>query len=288
MRSQSPRQSVFWLPLTLGLLIAAIGCGSEGESADDSPSICVPDGPCEKTLILQCECCESSVIDECKETKTAACASGNLLINLSINQCKQNNQTWETNRRLGANSGDQISPAMLSLICPKGELPVDPCAPSPCQNGGTCAVDADNTAICTCADGFEGPTCETATPPAACAGDFSDGYGPRCCNEFNEPAPALPMAECTDGNWTCAEGALCSCNGEVATANCISACDGKVAGSLVCVFGNHWECMNQTPFFSTDNPNPCQNDGECSADDNGAAVCTCPEGFEGTHCETAI
>ena len=34
------------------------------------------------------------------------------------------------------------------------------------------------------------------------------------------------------------------------------------------------------------NPNPCKNGGTCSYDDDGGAVCKCPEGFEGDKCET--
>ena len=37
--------------------------------------------------------------------------------------------------------------------------PGDPCAESPCQNGGTCLAGADGGATCTCPAGFAGVTC---------------------------------------------------------------------------------------------------------------------------------
>jgi hypothetical protein len=39
---------------------------------------------------------------------------------------------------------------------------VNPCSPNPCLNGGTCN-DSSGTAVCTCASGFNGNTCEQTT-----------------------------------------------------------------------------------------------------------------------------
>ena len=38
-------------------------------------------------------------------------------------------------------------------------LDIDDCAPSPCQNGGTC-IDEVNGYKCDCASGYEGDKCE--------------------------------------------------------------------------------------------------------------------------------
>jgi hypothetical protein len=38
----------------------------------------------------------------------------------------------------------------------------DPCASSPCQNGGQCSVSGTSF-TCTCASGYEGSTCSTVT-----------------------------------------------------------------------------------------------------------------------------
>jgi len=38
---------------------------------------------------------------------------------------------------------------------------VNPCSSSPCLNGGDCIVNADNQAVCICAQGFSGQFCGT-------------------------------------------------------------------------------------------------------------------------------
>ena len=43
---------------------------------------------------------------------------------------------------------------------PTCEAVISPCEPNPCLNGGTCAGDGASF-TCTCAEGFEGPTCTT-------------------------------------------------------------------------------------------------------------------------------
>ena len=38
-------------------------------------------------------------------------------------------------------------------------ISVSPCASSPCENDGTCAVDANGMAVCACKGDYSGPTC---------------------------------------------------------------------------------------------------------------------------------
>ncbi|CAM9396586.1 unnamed protein product, partial [Laminaria digitata] len=37
------------------------------------------------------------------------------------------------------------------------------CANNPCQNGGTCSLDTEGGYVCTCASGYAGMKCQTAT-----------------------------------------------------------------------------------------------------------------------------
>jgi len=78
-----------------------------------------------------------------------------------------------------------------------------PCNPNPCLNGGSCAV-LNNKAVCTCAAGFNGATCENninecASSPCQNGGtcvdgvnSFTcvcpDGYSGATCNVLPQPA----------------------------------------------------------------------------------------------------
>jgi|GEM_PF-4596575 hypothetical protein len=364
-----PRTPIYLLVFVfVALCVFAASCSSGVNPGDESPTLCVVGSDCEQTLLLQCECCDKTLVTECKETTTAACVAGELAVVLSVNECQINNDSWALSLSHGNNPCDLFVEARLEYLCPYDNVPKDPCdpnpclnkascatgedgaalctctegfegdlcenaiapdlcdpspclnkatcstgddgaalctctdgfegdlcenaiasdpcEPNPCQNDGTCGLGDDGEAVCTCTEGFEGDTCEIVSTPTACEGDYSTDYGPSCCNEFNEDPQGGGLAECVDGEWVCSEGQLCTCNDQPATTNCVSACDGQEASPLVCVYGDHWECMNQTPFFSTEPLNPCQNDGICSANDKGAALCACPDGFEGDFCET--
>lgn len=51
-------------------------------------------------------------------------------------------------------------------MCPPGsggvncEVPLDPCHPDPCKNGGECIPSASDDMRCRCLVGFFGPLCE--------------------------------------------------------------------------------------------------------------------------------
>ena len=49
-----------------------------------------------------------------------------------------------------------ISKSILGDKCDKA----DECAKSPCQNGGTCHLDAKNHAVCTCTNGWSSNHCD--------------------------------------------------------------------------------------------------------------------------------
>lgn len=59
----------------------------------------------------------------------------------------------------------------------------DPCAASPCQNGGTCVPDG-SVAVCVCAAGYEGATCAMFLE--------LEGLAVRC-RASAEPQPLRPL-----------------------------------------------------------------------------------------------
>ena len=88
-----------------------------------------------------------------------------------------------------------------------------------------------------------------------CPGSFSGTEGPGCCSNPNETGNDLGRATCgTDGVWTCASGAVCTCNGDSAQYECVDACDGSLSALPACVYSDHWECMNTTPVSTDDCP----------------------------------
>jgi hypothetical protein len=78
--------------------------------------------------------------------------------------------------------------------CSSTAPPIDACSPTPCLNGGKCTSAPDGF-ICTCAPGFEGPTCETNTNdclsnPCLNGGTCADlvlGFTCACAPGFEGP-----------------------------------------------------------------------------------------------------
>ena len=46
------------------------------------------------------------------------------------------------------------------LVYEPPPLPVDPCHPNPCQNGGSCHATDEHNYKCVCPTGFEGFNCQ--------------------------------------------------------------------------------------------------------------------------------
>ena len=87
---------------------------------------------------------------------------------------------------------------------------------------------------------------ETEEENADCPGEFPSGQGPGCCSDRNERLPDRDRAVCTDSEWTCEVGSLCTCNDEVADYECLDSCDWTQTQAPGCIFGHHYECFEPT------------------------------------------
>nr|XP_032526331.1 basement membrane-specific heparan sulfate proteoglycan core protein [Danaus plexippus plexippus] len=88
------------------------------------------------------------------------------------------------------NEGYCLDAEQTSCTCPAGftgqlceiRVPlgrqIDPCASSPCQNGGTCKIDRSSTVnyTCDCLLGYTGPSCQTMFQPLQSVGFSGNGY----------------------------------------------------------------------------------------------------------------
>lgn len=75
--------------------------------------------------------------------------------------------TWCEKGNICDASGDCNPPVAAA---PPPSAPTTPCSSSPCQNGGSCRVNASNVAVCDCPEGYEGEHCEIAPgPPDPCS-----------------------------------------------------------------------------------------------------------------------
>jgi hypothetical protein len=81
------------------------------------------------------------------------------------------------------------APDLVDLAPPDAP---DPCVPNPCQNGGTC-FHGDGGAVCQCAAGFEGPSCDK------CALGYSGASCAAC------PQTELTIQSCTHAFIACSK-----------------------------------------------------------------------------------
>jgi len=106
----------------------------------------------------------------------------------------------------------------------------DPCEPNPCAPHGACADDA-GVPVCSCHEGFSGPTCGSCLPGWTASGD-------TCVDPcLSDPCAASP---CAHGSCSCdgaAGGVACACAEGWAGPLCDRCASGFVAIGDTCVAG---------------------------------------------------
>eukprot|EP01079_Euglenida_sp_SAG-EU17-18_P003316 gene3316-630_t len=259
-------------------------CETDPDECDSNP--CQNGGTCVSPLPpdythYRCECPAGTEGVDC-ETDSEECAS---------EPC-QNGGTCTSN---GLNSYEcSCIPGVSGSMC---EIDTDnECDSDPCANGGTCS-SSDSVAAgdfvssaCTCTEAWEGPHCESLTPPsqlmpchngATCSEPYADRFfcscrtgtsGDRCeIDDADECAsdPCLNAATCTtDSNAAALDFTGYSC-----------ACKMGTSGDR-CQFDDTDECGSS----------PCQNLGTCVQAQGSYTdfECQCRAGVSGIFCENDI
>jgi hypothetical protein len=149
------------------------------------------------------------------------------------------------------------------------------CDPDPCGANGTCDEAAG---ACTCADGFEGDTCEVNTDDCAAApcmnGACVDGINSFTCDcnvGFEGDTCEVNIDDCAAVADPC--GANGACVDGVNAFTC--ACDPGFEGDA---------CETDTDDCAS---NPCLNNGACTDAINGF-TCACDTGYSGDTCADDI
>ncbi|CAF4568625.1 unnamed protein product [Rotaria magnacalcarata] len=147
--------------------------------------------------------------------------------------------------------------------------PFNPCAQSPCQNGGQC-IPTGNTFLCQCPNGFYGTRCES--------------------RNYCMPNPCANNGLCTQTT----TGYICSCTFPYTGTNCQQIISTTTTTTLATrsPCGTSCACVvAPCPVAVVTNPctpNPCQNMGGCAVQNNNAAKCWCPDGFQGYYCQHSM
>jgi hypothetical protein len=139
----------------------------------------------------------------------------------------------------------------------------DPCASTPCQNGGVCTPGSGSSYTCACdGTGYTGATCGTI----------------RDCGSLGTIANGTITAPAT----TYGSTAMYACNPTYT----LSGTPTRTCGTNGTWSGTAPTCSMQTGNACS--PNPCLNNGTCSTTGGSTYTCACAPGYSGMNCQTAF
>ena len=72
-------------------------------------SVCEPGGSCEEYTVRLCTCCDPGFIENCKQDRRDACATGNLTVSGTPQSCSENLSNWDQIVAAGQNPCDSFS-----------------------------------------------------------------------------------------------------------------------------------------------------------------------------------
>ncbi|KAL1513034.1 hypothetical protein ABEB36_002517 [Hypothenemus hampei] len=236
---------------------------------------------------------------------------GGILCDQDLNYCGTHEPC------LNGGTCENTAPDHYLCTCPEGfsglncQVVDNPCAPAPCQHGGTCR-ETGGSFSCECAPGWTGPTCsididECVSAPCQNGGtciDMEDAFRCDCpsawegdlcqfdADECQIQSPCINHISCTNlvGDYHC------KCRVGWMGKNCeqnINDCIGQCQHGATCIdLVNDYHCACQPGYTGRDchtdidecASNPCKNGGECVDQVNGYR-CICPVGITGHECE---
>ena len=145
-----------------------------------------------------------------------------------------------------------------------------------CKNGGTCAVDADNRAVCLCTSLYTGPRCSIVRDPCD-QGLYDGSTRQHPCHPYN--TKRCVVVEYEDVRNVTRYGAECRCRGNATGPGCVRGLgDGETDGAGGGRCGGPFE-QQQTQECHW---------GTCLVLDSGEddrGTCKCNRGFDGSFCD---
>ncbi|CAF2052537.1 unnamed protein product [Rotaria magnacalcarata] len=232
-----------------------------------APSPCQPN-PCQNGGI--CIPQGSSFMCQCQTGFNGYCCENRITTTTPFNPCAQSPcRNGGACIPQGSSFMCMCPPTFTGFCCETPvttTTPFNPCAQSPCQNGGQC-IPTGNTFLCQCPNGFYGTRCES--------------------RNYCMPNPCANNGLCTQTT----TGYICSCTFPYTGTNCQQIISTTTTTTLATrsPCGTSCACVvAPCPVAVVTNPctpNPCQNMGGCAVQNNNAAKCWCPDGFQGYYCQ---